>query len=213
MKGLRYFLVLATSIGVASSLSASSKKEALNFDAISKLVPGHVTKADLTKLLGKPDETLDFSKEPNSRSKDVEWTYRQNGQDRAAFTFDEGSDSLKEWTWMIHDGEAEQKLQNAKQRFQGGRWEAQTERWINPHFFPMECFYRDETKGVSLLFNLRRREVSRITRWNPERKIASDSGEKPPEYCLGAESKCTPAIPAKEFFKDQSVEKYCQETH
>ncbi len=213
MKGFHYFHVLAIGIGVASSLSASNKREGLNFEAISKLVPGHVSKGDLTKLLGKPDETLAFSKVPNSKSKDVEWTYRQNGQDRAAFTFDEGSDSVREWTWMIHDGEAEQKLQTAKQRFPGARWEAQTERWINPHFFPMKCFYRDEGQGVSLQFNLRRREVSTISRWNPQRKIASDSGEKPPEYCLGTESKCTPAIPAKEFFKDQSVEKYCEETH
>jgi len=211
----RYFLIgLITLFGFGGTiLAASSKgqKGALSFDAIAKLVPGKTSKSELVKLLGKPDEVVDFKKVPNAKSTGREWAYRQKGQTRAAFIFEEGADSITSWTWVLGEGDAEQDLKVAQGKFSNAKWDVATSEWVNPHAAPMECFYKDEVQGVSIRFNLVRRKVSSITRWNPERAIASDTKKEPPTYCL--DGACSPAIPAKEFFKEISVAKYCEEVH
>lgn len=186
---------------------ASQKQEAKNpisFTAFAKLVSGTLTKAELTKLFGKPTEVIDFKKLPESKETGESWKY-----DRFTFFFDEGSEITNTWVWDVKEGEPEQDLKTAMSRYAPTSWEPETDKWINPHNFPNECYFKDKKKGVSIEYNRARKEVFSIARWDPSRKIASlDKNEKPPQFCIG--NSCTPGMSSKEFFKEFPISKYCE---
>ena len=199
---IKVLLILAICFNTADSWAGK-----ILFKNAIGLTPGKTTKQRLTQLFGKPDKINNF-KDARARQS---WEYRENGTERITFFFDEGSEVAHSLVWEMRSDDPEKDLKVAKAQFPSATWEIESTKWINPHALPAECFYKDKKQGISLELNLRRREVYRITRWNPERALASEEGSKPPMFCLDAG--CSPAIPASEFFKDNSVEKYCDEVH
>jgi hypothetical protein len=175
----------------------------ISFEGFEKLTSGAVTKANLTRLLGPPIEVVDFNQLPNSKERGVTWKY-----DGLTVSFDEGADTANSWAWHVSEGASEQNLKNAMKRYAGATWEPETVKWINPHHFPNECYFKDKKQGISIEYNRARQEVFSIVRWDPSRKIASaEAEEKPPPFCIG--NSCTPAMSSKEFFKESPISKYC----
>jgi hypothetical protein len=180
----------------------------LSFDVLAKLAPGSVTKAQLSKLLGKPTEIINFKDLPDSKETGMSWKYEENGLGRLTVFFDEGSEVASSWIWHVYDGDPEQNIKTAMSRYVPASWEPETDKWINPHNHPNECYFKDKKEGVSLEYNRTRKEVFSIARWDPSRKLASDKDEKRPVFCI--ENSCSPAYSAEEFFKGSSVSKYCE---
>lgn len=207
MKGILSLCVIIRVLFVYNACAASDKKlsaSPITFAAFTALGPGTMTKAELTKSLGKPAQVVDFKKLPESKETGESWKYN-----RLTIFFDEGSEVAHTWVWQVREGDPEQKLKTAMSRFSSAAWTPETDKWINPHSFPNECFFNDQKQGISIEYNRTRREVFSIARWDPSRKLASSGkDEKPPQFCIG--NSCAPGITPEEFFKEIPISKYCE---
>jgi len=164
--------------------------------------------AQLSEFLGRPSEIVNFKDLPDSKETGTSWKYEENGLGRLTIFFDEGAEIASSWIWHVYDGDPEQNIKTAMSRYAPASWEPETDKWINPHNHPNECYFKEKKNGVSIEYNRTRKEVFSIARWDPSRKLASDKDEKRPVFCI--ENSCSPAYSAEEFFKGSSVSKYCE---
>jgi hypothetical protein len=200
MKGFLPFCVFqGLTVGLVGLAADQSHKGQISFSTFAKLGSGAPTKNALTKQLGKPVAVAADSKQMGES-----WEY-----DGLTVFFEKQADAAHSWTWRVQEGFPEQNLKVAMSRFSGAKWEPETVKWINPHHFPNECFFKDKNLGISIEYNRARKEVFSIDRWDPTRELASKTSEdKPPQYCIG--TACSPAISAKEFFKESPISEYCE---
>ena len=187
-----------------SSAYAEQPNKAIEFGTLEKLQPGEATKEKTRQLLGEPKAMTDLSKSPSLKyNKDlgIVWEYYERDRIRLSVSFNSGTNTIDSWTWYLYESDSEKSVKTALLKFPGASWLSETVKWVNPHHYPNECFFSDNSKGISVEYNRTRENVSSITRWNPSRKPASSlDNEKPPRFCIL--DSCSNGILSKELFKD-----------
>jgi len=193
------------------TLSARTAPSVLSFDVTQQLKPGQTTKDQVLRILGEPREIMDPKKLKNV--KDVEkfsetWEFGEGEHSRLSLYFPQGGTLLESWTWHVRMREPEQKLKKAMNLFSNASWEASTDRWINPHSFPNDCYFESKTNGVTISYNRARNEVFTISRRDPNRQPTSEETEPAPEFCI--DNSCSKGIPSADFFKEKPISDYCK---
>src|SRR5437868_6954677 len=114
MKMILSFCVMFRMLSLCDGSLASQRdaKTPISFAAFTRLAPEALTKAELTKVFGKPTEVVDFKKLPESKETGESWKY-----ERLTFFFDEGSEIASSWVWDVKEGEPEQDLKTAMSRY------------------------------------------------------------------------------------------------
>jgi len=191
--------IQALMVGFVSVAADQTGKGQISFAVFAKLGTVAPTKSALTKQLGRPVTVV-----PDSKQTGETWEF-----DGLTVFFEKQAETAHSWTWRVQEGFPEQNLKVAMSRFEGAKWEPETVKWVNPHHFPNECYFKDKKLGISIEYNRARKEVFSIDRWDTARELASKTSEdKPPQYCIG--TACAPAMSAEEFFKESPISEYCE---
>lgn len=186
--------------------AADRAKKPLTLEGMQRIQPSMTTKKTVRLLLGAPSEIVTLVPMETSKGGEL-WEYDEGGFNRLSIHFEPGKDALNYWIWSVVEGDPEQNIKIAMSRFRGGTWIPETEEWINPHAAPNDCYFEDKKTGLSIKYNLRRREVFSISKSSPSRTVSSAGPTKSPTFCI--DTFCGPGIPAAEYFKHIPVTQYC----
>src|SRR3989338_5162919 len=166
-----------------SHMEKGTGAQRITLDVLNKIKPGLSTGDNVRELLGIPKEITKLEQIKTSKEKGEVWEYFENGATRASITV--GTDNIMNfWGWHIYKEDQEHQLRTALDRFPDATWTVESVKWVNPHSWPNECYFTDNSKGVTVEFHRARKEVAMIERWNPTRSPAANYKEKPPTYCI-----------------------------
>lgn len=177
--------------------SFSTTRSRLSFDSLQTLAPGATTKDSFKKSFGLPDDT-------STNAEAEYWRYNVNGYEQLGASFNKNTGILEAFHWRVGAGEREQMLENSLARFPEAKWTPELDDWVHAHFFPDDCYFRDHHLGVTVHYQINRKEVSSISRWIPNARTVSDLGQKeaPPKFCWGDDERtCSNYTPGKEWQK------------
>src|SRR6185437_15580441 len=150
-------VTLALVLCVQAVFAADSQH--LKFESLRAIIPGSTTQKQVVEKFGKPDRTIDLKTLHGSTDSGISWEYREGDGTRLSIAFEEPGQITTGWTWTVSNKDPEKNLRTALGRFAGASWEAETVKWVNPHQVPLECFFRDNTRGISITFNRVHKEV------------------------------------------------------
>ncbi|MBI4402626.1 MAG: hypothetical protein HY537_00605 [Deltaproteobacteria bacterium] len=194
--------VCAITMGCSHLAEKHLDAQQLTLDVLNRIKPGVSTANDVRGLLGTPGQITKLDELTASKEKGEVWEYFEKGATRASITV--GTDNIVNfWGWYVYEEDEEHKLRTALDRFPDATWMVESVKWVNPHSWPNECYFTDNSKGVTVEFHRARKEVAVIERWNPTRKPAATDKETPPTYCI--DNFCGPALPYKEMFGNKPL--------
>lgn len=171
------------------------------FGMVFEIKPGTSTRVAVLKSFGEP-----LAKTQEDGDEGESWRYVNANIPKVLVFFLKGSDTVQSILWDVGEKEKESDLRTALALFPAAKWKVEPPEWINPHVIPTECYFQDDSLGVSVEYNSSRSKVETILRWHPQRATASVAPKKepPPQACIAED--CVNFMSREEFKKASTWE-------
>lgn len=153
-----------------TTMKSSVSRSALVLAEVEKIKPGTTMKDEIVKRFGKPSMESDLTELPSLDDDGILWSYRDGEQNRLSLYFERDSTVVSSVGWQVRNGEKEQSLAVAKERFAArlGTLSFQyRDRPLRQGEEGFEAAYEDSKAGVVVLVQKGTEQVTGLTWSDP----------------------------------------------